>query len=99
MSGDVWVLAEYAGDHPRKITFELLGKARALAQELDGQVVALALGSGIRNAASVLGAYGADLVRVADDPLLGQYTTDAYVAVIAPILAVEQPFLLLVGST
>ena len=99
MSADVWVLAEYAGDRPRKITFELLGKARELAQENDGQVVALALGSGIADAASGLGAHGADLVRVADDPLLGQYTTDAYLAVVAPILEVEQPFLLLVGST
>ncbi|HYM90390.1 MAG TPA: electron transfer flavoprotein subunit alpha/FixB family protein [bacterium] len=99
MSRDVWVLAEYAGDRPRKITYELLGKARELAQALDGEVVALALGSGILGTAPELGARGADAVRVADDPLLGQYTTDAYLAVIAPILAVEQPFLLLVGST
>lgn len=99
MGRDVWVLAEYAGDRPRKITYELLGKARALAEALDGQVTALVLGSGIRNAAKDLGPHGADVVRVADDPLLAQYTTDAYVAVIEPIVATEQPFLLLVGST
>jgi electron transfer flavoprotein alpha subunit len=98
-SRDVWVLAEYAGDRPRKITYELLGKARTLADELEGQVVALALGSGIHEASKDLGTHGADVVRVADDPLLGQYTTDAYVAVIEPIVATEQPFLLLVGST
>src|SRR5436853_3530580 len=99
MSGDIWVLAEFAGGRPRKITFELLGKARELAEASEGQVVALALGSGIADAAAGLGAHGANLVRVADDPLLGQYTTDAYLAVVAPILAVEEPFLLLVGST
>jgi electron transfer flavoprotein alpha subunit len=99
MSRDVWVLAEYAGGKPRKITYELLGKARTLAQTLEGQVVALALGSGISESSADLGAGGADVVRVADDPLLDQYTTDAYVAVIEPILAEEQPFLLLVGST
>jgi electron transfer flavoprotein alpha subunit len=99
MGRDVWVLAEYVGGRPRKITYELLGKARALAELLDGQVTALVLGSGILEASRALGAHGADVVRVADDPLLGQYTTDAYVAVIEPIVATERPFLLLIGST
>jgi len=99
MSSDIWVLAEYAGGRPRKITYELLGKASALAQEAGGQVVALALGSGIAGAAQELAAYGADVVRVADDPLLGQYTTDAYAAVIEPVVSVEEPFLLMIGST
>jgi len=99
MSSDIWVLAEYAGGRPRKITYELLGKASTLAQEAGGQVVALALGSGIADAAQDLVAHGAEVVRVADDPLLAQYTTDAYAAVIEPVLSVEEPFLLMIGST
>ena len=99
MANDVWVLAEYAAGRPRKITFELLGKARSLAESLGGQVTALAIGSGILEDAKDLAARGADVVRVADDPLLAQYTTDAYMAVIEPIVATEQPYLLLVGST
>lgn len=99
MSGDVWVLAEYAGSQPRKITYELLGKARELAASLDGQVQVLAVGSGISDAVQDLGPHGADVVRVADDPLLERYTTDAYATVLEPVLAEEQPFLLLIGST
>jgi electron transfer flavoprotein alpha subunit len=99
MSRDIWVLAEYAGVRPRKITYELLGKARGLAEAVGGQVVALALGSGISETAQDLGAHGAEVVRVADDPLLGQYTTDAYTTVIEPVLAEEEPLLLLIGST
>ena len=99
MSSDIWVLAEYAGGRPRKITYELLGKASGLAQEAGGQVVVLALGSGIAGAAQELAAYGADVVRVADDPFLAQYTTDAYAAVIEPVVSVEEPFLLMIGST
>src|SRR5438309_1892767 len=99
MSGEIWVLAELAGDRACQITFALHGKPRELAAAGEGQGVPLARGSGIADAAAGLGAHGADLVRVADAPLLGQYTTDAYLAVVAPILAVEQPFLLLVGST
>lgn len=99
MSSDVWVLAEYAGGRPRKITYELLGKASDLAQAAGGQVVALAVGFGIADAAQELAAHGADVVRVADDPLLAQYTTDAYAAVIEPVVSVEEPFLLMIGST
>jgi len=99
MSRDIWVLAEHADGHPRKITYELLGKARALADALGGRVVALALGSGIAPLADALGAHGADRVLVADAPVLSQYTTDAYVATIAPLVAQDHPFLLLIGST
>jgi electron transfer flavoprotein alpha subunit len=96
---DVWVLAEFAGERPRKIAYELLGKARSLADALQGRVVVLALGSGIQKASHGLGAYGADVVHVADDPVLARYTTDAYIAVVEPLLAEEPPFLLLIGST
>ena len=99
MSRDIWVLAEYAGSQPRKITYELLGKARALADSLDSQVIVLAAGSGILEAVQDLGAHGADVVWVADDPLLERYTTDAYVTVLEPVVVEEQPFLLLIGST
>ena len=99
MSRDVWILAEHANGHPRKITYELLGKARDLALALKGRVAALVLGEGAAPLARDLGARGADVVHVAEHPLLAQYTTDAYAAVIAPVLARDQPSLLLIGST
>lgn len=99
MSRDVWVLAEYADGHPRKVTLELLSKARDLAAALGGRVAALVLGEGAASLARGLGTRGADAVYVAEHPLLATYTTDAYTAVIGPLLAREQPSLLLIGST
>ena len=99
MSQDIWVLAEYAAGRPRKITYELLAKARALADAASGRVGALALGTGIGDSVADLGAHGADAVRTVDDAQLSQYTTDAYTLVIAPLVTAEQPFLLLIGST
>lgn len=98
-SRDVWVLAEHAEGHPRRITFELLGRARALAGMLGGRVAALVLGKDAAPLSRELGARGADVVYLAGHPLLAQYTTDAYTAVIAPLIVREQPFLLLIGST
>jgi electron transfer flavoprotein alpha subunit len=99
MSRDVWVLVDHAGEHPRRITYELLGKARDLAGSLGSAVVAVALGSGIAALAEDLGAHGADRVLLADAPSLWPYTTDAYASVLAPLLSDAQPFLCLIGST
>ncbi len=99
MTRDIWILAEQADGHPRKIAYELLGKARSLADVLGGRVTAVTLGSGLGAIARELGTHGADVVVLADHPLLRQYTTDAYMAVLAPLLGREQPFLLLIGST
>ncbi len=96
---EIWVLADHVGGRPRKITYELLGKARELADARGGRVTALALGSGIASLADDLGAHGADRIFLADAPLLSQYTTEAYAAVIAPLLRQEPPFLLLIGGT
>lgn len=99
MDREIWVLAEHSGGHARKITYELLGKARGLAAALGGRVAAVALGSGIAPLARDLGAHGADRVLTCDAPALAPYTADAYTAVLAPLVGAERPFLLLIGST
>jgi electron transfer flavoprotein alpha subunit len=99
MSRDVWVLAEHAEGRPRKVTYELLGKARDLAAAFKGRVAAVVLGAGVAPLARDLGARGADVVYLAEHPLLAQYTTDAYATVLAALLGREQPSLLLIGST
>ncbi|HLJ61844.1 MAG TPA: electron transfer flavoprotein subunit alpha/FixB family protein [bacterium] len=104
---DIWVLAEYADDRSptggglllRKMTYELLGKARQLADALGGRVVAVALGSGIGGIAGDLAVHGADRVLLADAAVLERYTTDAYTAVVAPMLTDAHPALLLIGSS
>jgi len=100
---EIWVLVEQAGEvgdrQPRKITYELLGKARAIADAVGGGVTALVLGSGVAAMAGGLGSRGADRVLVADAPVLEPYTTDAHAGVVAPLLEAARPFLLLVGST
>jgi electron transfer flavoprotein alpha subunit len=99
MSRDVWVLADLAEGRPRKITYELLGRARTLAGTSGGRVAAVVLGMDVASLAGDLGAHGADVVYTAEAPILGQYTTDAYCAVLAPLISRERPFLLCIGST
>ena len=95
---DVWVVAEHAGGRPRKITYELLGLARTLAGP-SGSVHAVVAGHGVTGMADDLAARGAQVVHVAESPLLEPYTTDGHARVIGAALAETTPGLVLVGST
>lgn len=99
MSRDVWVVIEHQDGSPKKISLELLGRARQLAPELGGKVVAFLPGANVTTIAKELGTRGAEMVLVADHPLLAKYTTEAYSTVLAEAVRTEQPSLILCGST
>ncbi|MGH7819742.1 MAG: FAD-binding protein, partial [Candidatus Binatia bacterium] len=94
----IWVLAETFDDELRRVTFELLGKAHELAAKSGGEVVALVIGHGVRRHAPLL-AGCADRVLVADDPVLVDYSTDAYAAVLTRAIEARRPRSVLVPST
>jgi electron transfer flavoprotein alpha subunit len=99
MGKDVWVLVEHGQGAPKKISLELFACARVLSSALAGRVVAFIPGSGVGGLAATLGPRGADLVYAAEHPLLGQYSTDGYTAVVADAVRAESPAVVLIGST
>jgi electron transfer flavoprotein alpha subunit len=95
----VWVFAEQRDGKLQKVSLELLGKGRELADKLGVELTALLLGSDIDDIAKELVAYGADKVLYADNPLLKHYTTDGYTKVICDLVKNEKPEAILVGAT
>lgn len=95
----VLVVAETAGGEVASITAELLGAGRRLAGDLGGLVAALLAGSGVAGPAEGLGVLGADVVLVADDPTLAEYSGDAYVPVVLAALQRVDPAVVLFGQT
>jgi len=81
------------------IATELLGCGRKLADSLGEELSAVLLGSGVKGFASEAIAFGADKVYVVDDPLLKEYQTDSYVAVMEKIVKRVMPRILLLGQT
>jgi len=81
------------------ITTELLGCGRKLADNLGEELSAALLGSGVKEFASEVIAFGADKVYVVDDPLLKGYQTDSYVAVMEKVVKQVTPRVLLLGQT
>jgi electron transfer flavoprotein alpha subunit len=81
------------------ISRELLGAGRKLANELNEELSALVAGSGVSNVAAEAITFGADKVYVVDDPLLKDYRTDPYVAVVEKVAKQVNPKILLMGQT
>jgi len=95
----VYVFAQQVDNELSSIAFELLGKARELAADLNTDVTAMLVGSGVEGLADQLAEYGADKVIVVDDPELKDYRTEPYAHALASIIKEYKPEIVLVGAT
>ena len=95
----VWVFAEQRDSEINSVAFELLGKARQLAQDLNTYVGAILIGHNIEAKASELVSRGADKVFVADKEHLKDYIAENYSAVIVKLIEKYKPEIVLAGAT
>ena len=96
---NVYVFAEQRDGVIQPVAYELLGKARELADDLGEKVVALLLGHQVREKAASLVEMGADEVIVADSPELKDYLTEQYAQVLYQIITANKPNIVLYGAT
>ncbi|MBR1803609.1 MAG: electron transfer flavoprotein subunit alpha/FixB family protein, partial [Muribaculaceae bacterium] len=96
---NVFVFAEQREGVIQSVAFELLGKARDLADDLGQKVVALLLGCGIKDQAQTLIEFGADEVIVVDTPELKDYLSEQYSQVMSQIIIDRKPNIVLYGAT
>jgi electron transfer flavoprotein alpha subunit len=99
MAKGIWVIAEQRDGKLKKVTLEMLSKAKEMAQEAGEEVAALLLGSQVEGLAADLGAYGADKVLVFDAEVLKDYSTDAYTKVVADAAKEGEPSIMLGAAT
>ena len=95
----VYVFAQQVDNELSGIAFELLGKAKELAKDLNTDVTAMLLGSDVKGLVDQLAEYGADKVIVVDDPELKNYRTEPYAHAVASIINEYKPEIVLVGAT
>jgi electron transfer flavoprotein alpha subunit len=97
MPTTILILAEHVNGALKDITFELLGMAHAISDDVE--VKALLLGNGIDDLASELAARGASEVIYVAGPALASYTGDGYQKTIVEILKERAPQMMLIGNT
>lgn len=96
---NVLVFAEQREGVIQAVAFELLGKARELADTLGEKVVAMLLGCGIKDQAQALIEAGADEVIVVDKPELQHFLSEQYSQAVFQIINDRKPQIVLYGAT
>lgn len=95
----VFVYIEQREGVVQKVSFELLGKGRELADKLKVKLTAVILGYNIKNTTKELISYGADEVIYVDDKALELYINEPYTKAFSQIIQDKKPEVVLVGAT
>ncbi len=97
----IWVFAEQRQGKLMNVALELIGEGHRLAKEIseDTQVCAVLVGNNIDHLADECFEYGAEKVYMIQDPLLENFTTDAYTKVITQAIDEYKPEIVLYGAT
>jgi electron transfer flavoprotein alpha subunit len=93
-SNVILVLVDHADGTPKKVTLELLTKARSL-----GEPAAVFIGQGYENAKDKLAEYGATKVYLAEGPEYDAYVAAPKAEVLATLVAQTSPAAVLIPST
>jgi len=95
----VWVIGEVGEDELAGVTWELLGKGRELAEDLDTQLSLVVLGDKASELAQKTAQSGPDRVFAVEDAALAQYRTGTYTDVISGLINKHKPEIVLFGAT
>jgi electron transfer flavoprotein alpha subunit len=99
MAKGIWIIVEQNQNQIRKVSLELLSKARLIADSVGEPLVAVIPGNGVSGLADVAASYGADKVILIDDEKLADYTTGAYTSALSKLIKKEEPKAVLIGNT
>ena len=95
----VWVFVEQTEGEPAKVSWELLGKGRELADTLAVPLSAVVIGDGVGNLCAESFAYGADQVYLIDAPVFRHYRTESYLKAVCHLVGQYKPEIILMGAT
>jgi len=95
----VWVFIEQTEGEPAKVSWELLGKGRELADTLHVPLSAVVLGEKVENLCHEAFSYGADRAYLIDAPVFHQYRTQSYRNGVCHLVDKYKPEIILIGAT
>jgi len=95
----VWVFIEQTEGEAAKVSWELLGKGKELALDLDCELAAVVMGSGVEELCRQAIGYGAEKVYLMDAPVLLHYRTEAYQRGVCSLVDKYLPEVILMGAT
>ena len=94
----ILVFGEQRDDHLLEVTFELLSKGRAMADELGEDLICVVLGDKVTNIQEIA-KYGTDRVYQFNHPELKTYNSEVYSKIISKFIKEIKPSIFLIGAT
>ena len=98
-SKGVWVFCEQKKGKVQSVSYELIGKARELADKLGTYVGAVLIGNGVETETQSLISSGADTVYLVEAPQLANFLDEPYTNVLVSLIRKYKPEIVLSGAT
>jgi electron transfer flavoprotein alpha subunit len=95
---EIFVLAEHRQGAIRDITYEMLTKAREIAEKTNRELTAIMLGKDVKEHAKALAEYTRNVILV-QDAKLENFNSEAYQKILSNLIKEHKPLLTLVGHT
>ena len=95
----VWVFIEQTEGEAAKVSWELLGKGRELADKLGVELCALVIGHQVEPLCRQAFRYGATRAYLLDHPLYRTYRTQPYLEACCHLITQYKPEVILMGAT
>jgi len=94
----IFVLAEHRQGQIRDITYEMLTKAREIAEKTNKELNAIILGKDVKEHAKTLAEYAKNVLLV-QDPKLENFNSEAYKKILTKLVTEHKPSLVMMGHT
>lgn len=95
----VWVFIEQRNGEPAEVSWELMGVAADLAEDLGVEVCAVVIGDKVERLCRDAFGYGSQKVYLIDNPVFRHYRTQPYVQAMRYLVEKYKPEILLIGGT
>ncbi|HNX81886.1 MAG TPA: electron transfer flavoprotein subunit alpha [Candidatus Omnitrophota bacterium] len=95
----IWVFIEQKNGKVQSVSYELLGKARELAQKLTTDVSAVVIGNQMQDQLDEIIFRGADKIYLVEAPEIANFQDDPYSAILTKLVQKHKPEILLCGAT
>jgi electron transfer flavoprotein alpha subunit len=95
---EIFVLAEHRQGAIRDITFEMLTKAREIAEKTNKELTVVILGSNVKEQAKALTEYAKTVIAV-EDPKIENFNSEAYKKILTKLITEHKPSLVMMGHT
>ncbi len=96
---DIWIIAEIKNNKIRNVSFELLGKAIELADELKQDPCVILIGNNVKKFTEEFSNRGAKKIFVAEDESLEDYYTETYSSIVIGLISKYKPNIVLYPAT